>query len=324
MISSFLFHTSFVLAADYYVASDGRDHNKCGGQTDECLTIDYALELVRAGDTIRIRPGRYIYTGSKELDIDDPVNHADLTITAADLNNKPVLSFTHKAINPIEIHKNVTGVTLSYLEISCGPSRKLIGGPCVAARAEGFVIDHCEVYNWCTGIALIWGVSMTASNNVVHSMGRYETDHNRASGKGAGIVSYNYHSSPPAKSWDEKIYIYNNEVYDVAEDGYINVNTHYKYIEIANNNFHDNYEDGIDLKDAHDVRIHHNKLHDNWSNGIVSHNAYPSHNVSIWNNEIYNNGWSGVIMKSRRLRGWKLWDNKIYNNCQKPHKWRCR
>ena len=63
-----------IFAADYYVATDGKDRRKCGGPNNECRTIDYALKLVKAGDTIKIRPGTYVYPGRKELDIDDPAN----------------------------------------------------------------------------------------------------------------------------------------------------------------------------------------------------------------------------------------------------------
>jgi hypothetical protein len=43
----------------YYVATDGMDAPGCGAETSPCRTIQYAANLVAAGDTVLINPGTY-------------------------------------------------------------------------------------------------------------------------------------------------------------------------------------------------------------------------------------------------------------------------
>jgi len=311
-------------ATIYYLAADGNNGHE-GSESSPWQTLQYALSQVHAGDVIRIRPGTYQMPSGSDghVKIKDPLNHANLTITADDIHHRPWLKFDASHDNPIVIGAGVKGVTLSYLEISNHTTRKMDGGPIIRIDDNPTTIDHCLIFNGKVGIAINTARNVTLSNNVIHTMGRYETDPNHAAGAGHCIVTYAFNSSgdrKPAAGWDEKIYIYQNEAYGAGEDGFQNVNTFYKYIEIAYNHFHDNYEDAVDLKNAQYVRIHHNDFHDNWSSGIISHSSYPTPDVEIWANRIHHNGWSGIHIK-KGCNNWKIWNNLIYENTVRPPTW---
>ena len=312
-------------AATYFVATNGTDSSTCGSSTSPCSTIPYVLAAkVSAGDTIKIKPGNYVQ--SAKININDTVRHDNLTITAEDPQNRPVLIFDNNSIpEQIEIALGVTGVTLSYLEIKGGTVRKPTWGWIIMINDNPTTVDNVLLYNQFIGIAVNTGKNVTLSNNVIHTMGRFETNPNDAAGSGVGIGIYNFSGNPAATGWNEKIYIHHNELYDIAEDGVINVNSNYKYIEIAYNNSHHNYEDGLDWKDTQYVRIHHNDLHDNWGNGIGSNSSYPSHDFEIWANRIYNNGWWGIMIQggSYSQNNWKIWNNLIYGNCNNPAYYGC-
>ncbi len=51
--------TSYVTAADYFVAVDGRDSNSGTSIKDTLRTVDRAAELMQPGDTCWIRKGVY-------------------------------------------------------------------------------------------------------------------------------------------------------------------------------------------------------------------------------------------------------------------------
>lgn len=326
------------IAATYYVATTGGDNISCGATDSACATLQYVLDnKVNAGDTIKIKAGTYAM-GAKTININNPIKHTNITITADDINNKPLLSFSWVSINIrigfYDVNNpandiSVSGVTLSYLKIQSGAARTGTWGTSIRVDRESnpVTIDNCEIYNGMTGIAINTGKNVTVSNNKVYTMGQYETSPDLAAGSGVGIGIYNFPNengrNSIATGWNEKIYIYNNEVYDVAEDGVINMQSHYRYVEIAYNNLHDNYEEGIDNKEGQFFRIHHNKLHDNWGDGIGSNNSQPSTDFEVWDNEIYNNGWYGLLVQggANDQKNWKIWNNLIYKNAKNPATW---
>jgi hypothetical protein len=323
-----------VFAATYYVATNGTDSLLCGSNTSECATIQYVLNnKVNAGDTIKVKSGTY-NLGSNTISVNNPSRHANLTLTADDPNNRPLLRFSSSTSINIRVGYydsgnpgndiSVSGVTISYLKVESGTSKKTSWGTSVRVDRESnpVTIDNCEIYNGYVGIAINTGKKVTVSNNKIYAMGIPSPPYT-ANGEGMGIGIYNFGGrNNIASGWNEKIYIYNNEAYDLGEDGVQNVNTNYRYIEIAYNNFHDNYEDGVDLKDVQYMRVHHNKFHHNQNKGF-GNASYSANDLEIWANEIYSNKGFGIIAKSGFGNRWKMYNNLIYNNCTDPPSYGC-
>jgi len=333
VVSFLITSISIASAVTYYVATNGTDNSSCGSTTSPCASIQYVLaNKVAAGDTVKIKAGTYNITST--IKIDNPTKYANITITADDPNNRPLLDFGgisggirigyYDSDSPAGDIR-VPGVTISYLRLKGGPARDWNWDWIIRVDGSELVtIDHNEIFNTYSGIVLNVGKNAVISNNKIYTMGPFETDPNQAYGNGDGIAINNFgRRNAVASGWNEKIYIYNNEVYDAGADGIILLNCFYKYIEIAYNNLHNNYEDGIDLKDSQYVRIHDNKLHDNWGDGIGSNNDYPSTDFGIWNNEIYKNGWLGISIQggSNDQKNWKIWNNLIYGNANNPPTW---
>lgn len=312
--------------ATYYVSISGVNSSDCGDQGNACASVQYVLDnKVYPGDTIKVEPGNYYYGGSYYYAaITNGARHNNITLTAADPANRPYIQGTNDAWGLILIGEEVSGVTVSYLRLAHSTSRiSYWKNGVVQVRGNPATVDNNEIMNGYNGISVETSKNITISNNKIHTMGKvvscvpYE-----ANGSGVCIGIYKFVGESPATGWDEKIYIYNNEGYD-CEDGLINVQTFYKYIEIAYNDFHDNFEDGLDWKDTQYVRIHHNKLHGNCGNGIGSNFTYPSYDFEIWANEIYNNNNWGIIIQGSNQSDWLIHNNLIYNNCRNP-KWNCQ
>ena len=323
----FVFSTSPAHAASvWYVATNGTDNSSCGSTTSPCASIQYVLaNKVAAGDTVKIKAGTYnIPSGSSgNHKINNVTKHQNITITAEDPNNRPLLKFYGNTSNPFTIEKGVKGVTISYLKIDGGSVTRGQAG-LIRVDDNPTVLDHLLIYNGCGGIYINTAKRVTVSNSVVHTQGLPETDPNMANQDCTAITMVNFGSvtgdNIPATGWNEKTYIYNNEVY-TSGDGFIPVDVDYKYIEVAYNNFHDNWEDGIDMKNVQYLRIHHNKLHDNWGAGIMTPVKQYALDIEIYNNEIYNNGWAGITCNSESpglKQRWKIYNNLIYNNAIDP------
>jgi len=313
-------------ASVWYVATNGTDNSSCGSTTSPCASIQYVLaNKVAAGDTVKIKAGTYnIPSGSSgNHKINNVTKHQNITITAEDPNNRPLLKFYGNTSNPFTIEKGVKGVTISYLKIDGGSVTRGQAG-LIRVDDNPTVLDHLLIYNGCGGIYINTAKRVTVSNSVVHTQGLPETDRNMANQDCTAITMVNFGSvtgdNIPATGWNEKTYIYNNEVY-TSGDGFIPVDVDYKYIEVAYNNFHDNWEDGIDMKNVQYLRIHHNKLHDNWGAGIMTPVKQYALDIEIYNNEIYNNGWAGITCNSESpglKQRWKIYNNLIYNNAIDP------
>jgi hypothetical protein len=309
-------------AATLYVATSGKDSGNC--QSSDCASINYALSQIYSGDTIEVKPGNY-NIGGNYININDTTSHSNITITAFNTSNRPVITGSSSAAQVIYIAPNVTGVTISYLEVVHNSGGRLTSSKPgnINIKGEGATIDHCIIRNGYHGVGIRTGRNITVSNNIIHTIGKLETNPDVAQGDGHGVVINNFDNFTPASGWNEKIYVYNNEIYDAGGDGIQSNARNFEYIEIASNKVHDNYEDGLDWKDAVNVRIHDNEIYNNWGNGIGSNNTYPSSNFEIWNNRIYNNGWYGISVQggSNNQSNWKIWNNLIYGNVSNPPKW---
>jgi hypothetical protein len=322
-----------VHAATYYIATTGSDFSGDGSSTNPWATINHALSKINAGDAIMVQPGTY--PQSTYININDPVRHANITITGTPVD-RPVIQGNPDQFSTVVIRPGVRGVTLSYLKINGGPSRKTdpsVGGVLIQVRDNPTTIQHCEIYNGYTAVSIDSSKNIDIGYNTIHTFGKINADledpRTWANSKGTGIGIYNYQSWGPASGWHEKIYIHHNKVFDIAEDAVLNFKAEYEYIEIAYNNFHDNYEDGIDLKTGRYYRIHHNKLHHNYGAGLVTHSGAAlsydrgADDVEFYANEVYENKNFGIFMKwgPEPATNWKIYNNLFYKNCQNPADW---
>ena len=118
-------------ASVWYVATNGTDNSSCGSTTSPCASIQYVLaNKVAAGDTVKVKAGTYNITST--IKINNPTKHANITITADDPNNKPLLDFGgisggirigyYDSDSPAGDIR-VPGVTISYLRLKGGPAR---------------------------------------------------------------------------------------------------------------------------------------------------------------------------------------------------------
>jgi hypothetical protein len=321
-----------VHAATYYIATTGSDFSGDGSSTTPWATINHALSKINAGDAIMVQPGTY--PQSTYININDPVRHANITITGSPLD-RPVIQGKLSQGYTFVIRPGVKGVTLSYLKISGGPARRTRANPgnIIDIKDNPISIQHCEIYNGFNAISIDTTKNVDIGYNKIYTMGGISADN--SDNHGLGIFFVNYQNLSPATNWDEKIYIHHNDIYDIAEDG-VHVArppVENKYMEIAYNNLHDNYEDGIDLKGGQYYRIHHNKLHHNNYSGITTHakNVSDTTNrgaddVEFYANEVYENKGFGIFMKAGPEPGtnWKIYNNLFYKNCQDPFPgWGC-
>ena len=92
VVSFLITSISIASAVTYYVATNGTDNSSCGSTTSPCASLQYALtNKVAAGDTVKIKAGTYNITST--IKIDNPTKYANITITADDPNNRPLLDF---------------------------------------------------------------------------------------------------------------------------------------------------------------------------------------------------------------------------------------
>jgi len=298
-------------AADYYVSPTG-DDSANGGVDDPWKTVSNALTVVAQGDTIKLYPGTYDM--SKESGGYIKVRYvSNLTITAVDPQDRPILISPSTTEYVIRVYSTSPYTTISHLVLDNSVRTSGWHVNIWVDEADFVTVDNCELKNGYTGVGGQLVKGLTVRNCVAYNMGSSGKTPETGNGGGFFLIGGN-----TSTNWDEKILIENNEVYNCGGDGFFTNSNFssreiYNYIEVRNNNFHHNEEDGIDLKDANNMLIHDNELHDNWADGIVTHGEIPSTSVEFYNNKVYNNGWWGVQI-SANCEGWKIFNNLIYNN----------
>lgn len=314
-------------ANTYFIATNGSDSSiRNGDSAQPWATINYGLTKVNSGDTIKIKAGNYTF--SSAININDPIRHSNITITAEDINNKPQIDFLLSPQNDrgIRIKANVKNVKISHLKLThsnyindctLNDSDKYDYTYCTLIDSEvgteGLNISNVELSLSHVGIALMEGKNVTISNNTIHHMGTCGSTGESEHGSAIAITA------STASSWTEKTYIANNETYQVGEDGTICQADHLsgkwiEYLEWENNYFHNHFEDGIDLKRCRNIKIHHNNLSGNYADGIVTHpTPQESTEVEVFSNTISNNGWWGVIIDGNCDK-WKIYNNLIFGN----------
>ena len=164
----------------------GTDNASCGTSGSPCETLEYILAgsnsshpdgAIDANSTIYVYPGTYSSTSqglsgtNDEILIGDTTNHAGLTITAQDQQNKPFFQGTNSDLFRIEIGNDVNDVTLSFLKIYCsttGYSGNTYGP--IETNGDNTTIDNCEL---AYGGAIIkfakYFRNHTISNNHLHN-----------------------------------------------------------------------------------------------------------------------------------------------------------
>jgi parallel beta-helix repeat protein len=269
--------------------------------------IRSAVDSAGTNDIIRIAPGSCTITAPIILDT------AGITLTAQNINNRPVLTKTSERL--VEIA--ATGVTVSYLVLDNGNRRssywygviRIISGN--SARIRNNLIRD----GW-MGIMIVSGHSHEIDNNTIHNFGTQNTS--PENGSGFGI----YNNSPGGSSYSQSIKIHDNDIYDAGGDSYQTEGSGQNYVEIYNNLMHNNGEDAIDLKNARFHRIYGNSLYNNNGDGLVTHSNLTSSDIEFYGNKVYSNGWWGVYIVSGS--NWSVYNNLIYDNASDQRTYQTR
>lgn len=309
-------------SADWYVDDNGSDNNDCtNGTSDACKTVNYVLKnKVSAGDTIFVMPGNY-GTEQGTINVDDSTNHDNLTITAADPNDKPQFIGTdsNKVGFRVGYDSDVTGVTISYLIIQ-GSTNGYTGGPPVLNMYDsGYTIDNNEISRGGSCI-IVRGNSITISNNHIHDCGLWDSE---SDSHGVGIWSGDFPSG-----WDEQILIENNTIEYCEGDGFQDATptANNGYVYLRNNVMRYFGEQPVDLKYTNNIKFegndvsygnqrtterrHYCQFHGN-DNGAVSY-------IWIWNNVFHDDAYCGIDNEGPGSTSWYVWNNVFYNLMQEP------
>ncbi|WP_214660671.1 right-handed parallel beta-helix repeat-containing protein [sulfur-oxidizing endosymbiont of Gigantopelta aegis] len=91
-----IFFITPVYAIEFWVSKNGNDNNSCTSeQTDACLSIQKAISLARAGDTINITPGTYIENSASSPFVSKCVwmdsTYASLCLETSGTPNNPII-----------------------------------------------------------------------------------------------------------------------------------------------------------------------------------------------------------------------------------------
>ncbi len=297
----------------YFVSTDGSDSTGDGSKLNPFRTVNYAITTASSGSTIYIMPGTYDLSVESGGYIN--INKTNLTVTASDVNNRPILNVPPSSERGIYIRSTGAGATVSYLVLDHGGPYNQWKSLIEIANTSGVTVDHCETRNSYHGIIIRDSKSITISNCISHDNG-----YNNGSpedGNGHGFVVFNTDSVQPS-GWTEKILFKNCEAYNNGGDGFQSSSSlenrrYSSYLEFDGVNFHHNREDAFDFKDSSYAIIHNSSLHHNAGNGIVTHSNLPTSYCNVYNNRIYDNGWWGAIITDNCNR-WKFYNNLLYNN----------
>jgi parallel beta-helix repeat protein len=311
-------------ATDFYLSSaGGADAVSCGGFSSPCATFNYALDLMQPTDTLYVMPGTYDLDDETGPDNYVSIDKDDITIAAYDLGDKPliygvtstqqdwmfrIIQADRVTIDGLRMWHNRNQQKLGYWQMNIE-----------IADSEFVTIRNCEIAYSFSGIQMYGPTNRGHQilHNVIHTHGTSNTSPETGNGHGIAIAS----NSPKTSTtgWSDKIYIAHNDVYNCGGDsfqsnGHTNDTDFHEFVEIYDNTFHDNDEDGIDVKRSSNFRIHGNRLYDNNANGFVT-SVGVSQNFEIYNNVIYGNGWGGLYIDGGNPN-FKIYNNIVYNNAE--------
>ncbi|MBP5427419.1 MAG: right-handed parallel beta-helix repeat-containing protein [Clostridiales bacterium] len=218
-----LVKSNVAFADSYYVSKNGNDKNK-GSYEKPFKTIQKALDIAKAGDTVNIREGTY---------------NEQLTVRASGTKNSPICIRNYKNDNVIvdgynKSTKNSNGniallsiINKSYVEVKgiefknlSTDTKNVVHGIFVSGYGDGVSIKNCKVHH-------------------------IETRHTSHKANAHGISVYGFESDRPISN----ITIDGNEVYKCklgcSESVVLNGNV--TNFTVTNNIIHDNDNIGIDF-----------------------------------------------------------------------------
>ncbi len=261
-----------------------------------------AVSKVKSGDTIRISAGKYnlkeriVLLGKKNITIEGVPGRT--IINGSKVKNIIIDPKTKKPVNwlglihigAIEVIKN-SGVGLKASE-----NITISGIHLKNSHFAGFYIENSS--------------GITIENSF--------TDNTYSSGIGVWESQY--------------VYLYDNEVRKACNGGGQEAITIAisKNVEVVGNNVHHNGKkgfkpqgtggEGIDIKDgSSDVLVSNNRVHHLYGRIGIYVDAWnkETHSIDIYNNDVFNNGHSGIVVASEcggELHDVYIYDNKTHRN----------
>jgi parallel beta-helix repeat protein len=300
----------------WLVAPDGADSGSCGATDAPCATVQYVLDnLVAAGDTIKLEAGTYDESG---FVLDDPSKHSGVTVTADDTDDRPYFPDAS-----VEIAEGVTDVTISHLRIRGGAEGWDDYWGLIVVRGYPTNVTDNELWNGGQGVLVFTCREVCIANNVIHDLGLPDTEYDTH-----GIAIANFQSNPSPTTWAEGLRILGNTVYNCGGDGIQDGSAQVgqpsaDYMTIANNTFHHNSEQGIDMKGPSYLDIRGNDVYENVYGGISTNDSdgnenYQHHYWWIHGNVIHDHINYGLMSQEGDDGHWYVWNNIFYGNGREP------
>ncbi len=350
-ILALFFFTAVSYSENYYVANQGDDSNQ-GSFDAPFKTIQKALNMAGAGDSVLIRGGFYPIT--REIRVLNSGEYNNWLIITAYQNEEVIIDGENFTNSTTKRHIHRSG--LGLIDVSDVRYVKIQGITVRNSRTVGFMIKKPNTHNIilenCTadrtfgsGIGLWYADSvkvlhceiMRANDRSLalegYHVGR-ETPHEALTIAGAKYfeVAYNhlhlcYKEGIDCKEVSSHGVIHHNYIHDILRQG-LYVDCWFgllQDVELHSNVVHD-CEWGLAFsaegKDASmkNIRAHHNILYNNRASGILfgvwGHDELRS-DIFIFNNTVYNNGspghWAGPT-GGIDIRSENLQNVQIFNN----------
>lgn len=303
-------------ASVWYVAPTGSNNLECGTTVSPCASVNFLLtNKVKAGDTIKMNPGTY---PGERINITNVINHDNITLTATDTANIPQIRGVSANLALINIGNGVSGVTISHIDIRASDSGwDGAQGGIITVAEYPTTIDHCTIWNGGCGVLINTSQQVTVSNCTIHDCGIL------GSGNDAhGIAIWNHSNDAAATGWDQRIYVYNNVIYNMAGDCLQELAKQHNgslvaYLDIENCTMYNADEQAIDSKGTSHVRIHGCDMYNNKYGGINTVNSFGPHSYwEIYNNKIHHHPIYAILQN--QADHWTIWNNLIYNNLTNP------
>jgi parallel beta-helix repeat protein len=245
------FNFSRVLAADYYVATNGSDSNNGKDINASFKTIQKAADTAASGDTVYVRGGTY----NKCLQIDasgisfQPYN-----------SEKPVIDGTNQSLlySSAVVQINGSRTLFSGFAVTNGEGDGIIVGT-QRTNTSSVTIENCDVsYNELDGIDVASSEDVVVQNcNIYENV--QENDNPRGKmGEGGWDSGLSFTSGKNNKAIGNRVYLNNGEgILTWGTGDYPGTNG----LEIRNNTVYDNWGVNIYLDGVTNIVIDRNLLY---------------------------------------------------------------
>jgi parallel beta-helix repeat protein len=273
-----LMNFQIAFAADYYVATDGRDSNN-GSKESPWATINHAVDNTGPGDTVNLRAGTYTEScdlrgdhgeggadgrwwilqsyndeevtvnGTLGMYMVDYVRIQNLTVTNGNIGMKSWVSGSETANSNVQILNNtIKGPQRPYAMIGVHGSDHLVEGNKIIVTGGGNKLDH--------GIYVMSGSNYTIKNNYVSGAAGY------------GIHIYdetkNNHSGVIENVVVEGNVVTGTRIRDAIIIATGNIGAIARNITVKNNIIYGNSYAGIEIRTAvENIMIYNNTIHGN-------------------------------------------------------------